>query len=84
MGKMRGSWVQVAAPIIADVLANTRGLDEKTIKTALYDAYPFGERHYHPYKVWLREIRRQRVIKIPRKQPEPPLTADYIQISLFD
>jgi hypothetical protein len=25
----------------------------------LFDAYPFGERKYTPYKIWLDEIKRQ-------------------------
>ena len=46
--------------MIAKVLADTEGLDEKAIKRALRDAYPLGERKYHPYKIWLDEIHRQR------------------------
>jgi len=34
-------------------------VDEKKIREALWDAYPFGERKYWPYKVWLDEIKRQ-------------------------
>ncbi len=58
-------WRRESAPIIAKVLEETRGKDEKEIKKALHDAYPFGERQYHPYKIWLDEIRRQRGLKWP-------------------
>ncbi len=54
------SWRDLARPKIAAVLAATKGQDEKAIKKALFDAYPFGERKYLPYKVWLDEIQRQR------------------------
>lgn len=56
---MSKSWRECAAPIIAKVLQNTAGLSEEVIKKALFDAYPFGERKYHPYKIWLDEIRIQ-------------------------
>jgi hypothetical protein len=57
------TWRDLAKPIIREVLAETQGLSEKEIKAAIRDAYPFGERAYHPYKIWLDEVRRQRGIK---------------------
>lgn len=60
------SWREVAAPIITRVLIETAGQPDKEIKRALKIAYPFGERNYHPYKVWLKEVRRQRGLKDPR------------------
>lgn len=53
------SWRDVAAPIIARVLAEADRSDPKVLRKALHDAYPFGERAYWPYKVWLDEIARQ-------------------------
>jgi hypothetical protein len=57
------TWRDIAKPIIQAVLSETQGLSEKEIKAAIKDAYPFGERAYHPYKIWLDEVRRQRGIK---------------------
>jgi hypothetical protein len=54
------NWRGKATPIVREVLARTAGQPEHAIKQALFDAYPFGERDYYPYKVWLDEIRRQR------------------------
>jgi hypothetical protein len=54
------SWRDEASPIIYKVLQETKGMPEAEIKKALFDAYPFGERAYHPYKIWLSEISRQR------------------------
>jgi len=51
------SWRDIAAPIIRQVLA--LGLETKAQRKALHAAYPFGERKYHPYKIWLDEISRQ-------------------------
>ena len=51
-------WRNIAAPIIAEVLKRfpQRGKEQDE---ALKAAYPFGERKYHPYKIWLDEIRQQ-------------------------
>jgi hypothetical protein len=53
-------WRNAAAPIISKVLTGTKGQSEKEIRKALHDAYPFGMRKYHPYKIWCSEVRRQR------------------------
>jgi hypothetical protein len=57
---MSETWRAIARPIIAKVLKETQGKDEKEIRKALTDSYPFGPRQYHPYKVWLDEIKIQR------------------------
>lgn len=57
---MTSRWREHARPIIARVLSETRGKSEAEIRTALREAYPFGPRAYHPYKIWLDEIARQR------------------------
>ncbi len=51
------SWRRHSAPIIARILAEFPEGAER--KAALHGAYPFGERKYHPYKIWLDEIARQ-------------------------
>lgn len=62
------SWRDRARPIIAQVLLQTRGCSPKEIDDAIFDAYPFGERKYHPYKIWLDEVRRQRYGLKPKEQ----------------
>lgn len=57
---MAKTWRDNARPIIARVLAETKGQDEKAIHNALHNAYPFGERRMHPYKVWCSEVKAQR------------------------
>lgn len=57
---MAKTWRDHARPIIAEVLKNTTGLSEKEIRAALRDAYPYGERANHPYKIWCDEIKVQR------------------------
>lgn len=53
------TWRQKAAPIIAKVIEQHRGEPESQVRKALREAYPFGPRRYHPYKMWLKEIRFQ-------------------------
>lgn len=53
-------WRVQAAPIIRRVLTETTGKSEREIRAALKAAYPFGPRKYHPYKIWLSEVKRQR------------------------
>lgn len=61
----KSRWREVARPIIARVLSATAGKSKPEIDSALRDAYPFGERRYHPYKIWLDEIKRQRGVLHP-------------------
>jgi len=63
------SWRTRAAPIIRQVLAVTQGKPEQEIRAALRAAYPFGERKYYPYDVWLDEIKRQRGTKPALRDP---------------
>ncbi len=58
-GLVMASWRDAARPIIARVIAANPGADPATLRKAMHDAYPFGERRYHPYKIWLDEIARQ-------------------------
>lgn len=57
------TWRDRARPIIAAVLAAHRGEDLKTIRLALREAYPFGPRRMHPYRIWCDEVRAQLRLK---------------------
>lgn len=57
------TWRENCAPIITKVLVDNKGKTEKEIRKALHDAYPFGPRKMHPYKIWCDEIKRQRGLK---------------------
>jgi hypothetical protein len=63
---VKSSWRTQARPIVATVLAATRGQNEQAIRKALREAYPFGSRHHHPYRIWCDEIRIQRGLKHAR------------------
>jgi len=53
---MTGTWRDVARPIIRKVVERVGLEDRKALKKALKEAYPWGERKYHPYKIWCDEI----------------------------
>lgn len=52
------SWREHAAQVVAATIQRI-GNDEKELRKALREAYPFGERKYRPYKVWCDEVNRQ-------------------------
>ena len=56
---MKSYWREKAAPVIARVIAENKDKSLKEIRKALYYAYPFGQREYHPYKIWLDECAKQ-------------------------
>lgn len=53
------TWRDIARPIIARVISEVGTEDMKLLRAALREAYPFGERRYHPYRIWCHEVRVQ-------------------------
>ncbi len=53
------NWRDIARPIIAQVIAARPGAAERELRIELRKVYPFGERAYHPYRIWCDEVRRQ-------------------------
>jgi hypothetical protein len=75
-------WRDRAAPIIAEVIARVGRDDERALRKALHDAYPFGERRMHPYRIWCDEVRRQ----LEGRQHRRPASPDPVspgQLGLF-
>lgn len=60
---MSHTWRDSARPLITKALENSKGKSEQEIRKALRDAYPWGERRMHPYKIWCDEIKVQRGLK---------------------
>jgi len=60
-------WRSAARPIIAAIIREYSTDDIPRLRAALRDAFPWGERRYHPYKVWLDEIRVQLGLKHPQR-----------------
>ncbi len=63
------SWRDHARPIIAKVIRDVGTDDQKALRKALLAAYPFGQRQYHPYKIWCDEIRWQLGLKKQKIKP---------------
>ena len=72
------TWRECSSPLISAVIAENKGKTEKEIRAALRLAYPYGERKYHPYKVWCDEVNQQLHPKPKKKIIHSP-----IQKSLF-
>lgn len=51
------TWRATARRVILKALADAReqGLDAKATLVLVDSRYPFGQRAYHPYKMWLSE-----------------------------
>lgn len=69
-----GLWSDRARPVIEDTLAALPvGATEKECRRALRDAYPFGPREHHPYKVWCAECKKALEKRFaPKVKPTPP------------
>jgi hypothetical protein len=67
-------WRTRARPVIQRVLKETEGKPEDEIRRAIRDAYPFGERRHHPYKIWLDEVARQ--LRLRNPGPKASLVPD--------
>lgn len=59
---------EVFRPIIARVLASSKGQPLAVVRAALRHAFPCPPRKHHPYKVWLDEIRVQLGLKHPGRR----------------
>ena len=42
--------------MIRKVIADNHGVSDKVLKKKISEAYPFGERAMHPYKIWLSAV----------------------------
>ena len=64
------SWRDVAAPLVADVLAEgmARGLEDRALVLWANAQFPWGPREVHPYEVWKSEVKRQLgLVKLGRR-----------------
>ena len=73
------TWRGHASKIIYEVIKENRGAGIKVMRKALHDAYPYGERKYHPYKIWCDEINRQ----LGKKKIKSTFVEEKNQLKLF-
>lgn len=51
------TWRDSAKAYINEIMqANPLITDKKELRKLLRDNYPFGERRYHPYKIWCDQV----------------------------
>jgi adenine-specific DNA glycosylase len=74
------TWRDRAKPIISQVIATHRDEPILDIRRVLRDAYPFGPRKYHPYKVWCSEVRLQLAVLESQHNPNKDIEG----LPLFD
>lgn len=80
------TWRNSAKSIIGQVITDNPGADLKTMKRLLFDAYPYGPRKYHPYKIWCSQV--NRTLKVLYSDEYKPRSAPQkdegnIQLKLF-
>lgn len=75
------SWRSIAATVIQKVIAENPGKDENELRRLVSQAYPFGERSMHPYKIWCSEVNhwlkgtaRTQIAEQKRKEEMPLFT----------
>lgn len=66
------TWREIARAVILKAIdeARAQGMDVEATRAHVDAAYPFGERKYHPYKMWLSE--RKRLLSTDPAQPQKP------------
>ena len=47
------TWRDKATSVITNIMHEHPNTHGKDLQKLLYNAYPFGMRKYHPYRVWL-------------------------------
>ena len=73
------SWRNKARTVISTVIRDNPNLSLEELKKKISDAYPFGMRAYHPYQIWLDEVKDQ----LGTKKHKPTTIEDPNQTSLF-
>lgn len=58
MKRKRATWRDAARARIAKVVAEVGTDDPERLRKALFDAYPWGPRENHPYRMWCEEMRK--------------------------
>ena len=73
------TWRNKASAVISEVIRQNPGMEPKELRKLISAAYPFGERKYHPYKIWCDEVNRQL-----GPQPQAEMSVSEAQSLTFD
>lgn len=61
---MTATWRDLAQRVISEVRAAHPDAAGPELRRLLRASYPFGQRQYHPYRIWCDEVRR--ALGLPR------------------
>ena len=78
------TWREKYRPKIKAIIKSVGTHDKKRLKQALFSAWEDGPRDYHPYKIWLDEIRQQLGLKIVKKKAKSPVACEGQQFLFKD
>lgn len=80
------NWRKYSNEVITAVIRENPGRTPGELEKLIRAAYPFGERKYHPYKVWLSAVKlAMRELKgEPPKPPKQKKEKPDGQMSLFE
>lgn len=75
MGHKISHWRKTARAVVTQALADAaeHNLDEQQTRRLISSRYPFGQRQYHPYKIWLDEVKRGLAPAIQAAQAARPV-----------
>lgn len=79
MKKQESHWRLRVRAVIQKVMKDNPETKGKELLKLISAAYPFGARKYHPYKIWLDEVKIQtgQKVKHPYRQPlKKPVPVD--------
>lgn len=71
---MSGTWRDSAKAHLEEVIKDNPNADEKTLKKLFRDAYPFGERAMHPYKIWCDQVNKTLATLFPNGHSKEKLS----------
>jgi len=77
---IRSPWREDSRKVIQSVMRANPDTDEQELRKLISAAYPFGQRQYHPYKIWCSEVRAQ----MDLRKTKPASQADYNDTPLFE
>jgi hypothetical protein len=77
------TWRDSAKAHISEVVRNNPGIDLKAMKKKLREAYPYGERAMHPYKIWCDQVNKTLKVLYPEFRPRSAKQTEPNEPTLF-
>lgn len=78
----RSEWRPYANAIITKIILENNSVPEKDLRKKISEAYPWGERANHPYKIWCSAV--QECLWTLRRIGKRPTAAQEQEVTLFN